>query len=84
MPTRTKPLLAALVPALVLACALTGAPPEPRTPGALDRILVGEKSDEAGSFVFPHRRHYGPASEGGRAIPCGRCHHDYRGPGMAR
>jgi len=57
-------------------------PPITRTAsgGALDRILLSEKSDEAGSLVFDHRLHYAPREEGGMAIACKRCHHEYAGP----
>lgn len=47
--------------------------------GALDKILLSEKSNEAGSLVFDHRLHYAPRGEGGEAIGCKSCHHDDTG-----
>jgi hypothetical protein len=47
--------------------------------GALDRILLSEKTYEAGPFYFDHRLHYASGDEGGAAIPCRVCHHTYRG-----
>ena len=47
--------------------------------GALDKILLSEKSDEAGPLVFNHWLHYAGTEEGGMAIRCQVCHHDYKG-----
>jgi len=48
--------------------------------GALDTILLCEKSFEAGPLHFDHRLHYAPQSEGGASIDCKACHHEYAGP----
>jgi len=52
-----------------------------RREGALDRILLSEKTDRAGPLIFDHRLHYGPQEEGGCGIACTECHHEYRGHG---
>ena len=70
---------------LATACILFRSPgvvPEPHAGngGALDRILLSEKSYEAGRVIFNHRLHYAPRAEGGRSIACKTCHHEYAGP----
>jgi len=47
--------------------------------GALDRILLSEKSYEAGPLIFDHRLHYASDEAGGLAIACKRCHHEFAG-----
>ncbi len=46
---------------------------------ALDRILLGEKVDEAGTMIFDHRLHSTLRSSTGEPIACVRCHHTYQG-----
>lgn len=54
-----------------------------RIAGALDNILLCEDSVERTSLVFPHKKHYAPRGQGGSAIGCDVCHHDYEGPEAA-
>ncbi len=71
--------MALVLVGLALSCSWRSV--DPFTRGApLDTILLCEASDEAGPVTFPHRLHHASRSEGGRAIGCGVCHHDYEGP----
>ena len=76
--------------ALLLCLALTGAcalysslatedPERGVSEGGLDRILLSEKSYEAGPFLFDHKAHYAAHEAGGASIPCSVCHHTWEG-----
>lgn len=74
---------AAILVLLICACNIhdsTGPDHDRNNPGgALDVILLSEKTDEAGPLFFDHRRHYAPRENGGVAIGCRTCHHDFTG-----
>lgn len=77
-----------LAAALPMACGTRDRRP-PKGPGALDLLLLSERSEENGAVRFRHRDHYGPVAEGGSGIDCETCHHDYEGedeppPGSCR
>jgi len=76
--------LAAPVAACLVSCSETSGRSSARDArarkGALDEVLLCEDSDERTPILFPHRVHYAPRDQGGHAIECGLCHHDYEGP----
>ena len=80
-------LMLALTAALLVARSEAAGEDDPegaaRRQDALDSILLCEDSDERTPIRFPHRLHYGPREEGGQAIDCGSCHHDYEGADAA-
>jgi len=52
----------------------------PARAGVFDSILMCERSPDAGPLTFKHKLHYAPPGEGGWAIRCAACHHDYSIP----
>ncbi len=75
---RAALVLILFVPILLVRCLLfPGA--ERERPGALDQILLSEKSLEAGPMILNHRLHYLLRDERGAPIECRFCHHAYEG-----